>query len=225
MWGNSNWGQMIWGGSFAVPALGPGSLLVLGCALGIIAVLCLRSARKVGLLMTLLVLLVPLAALASVPFIFANGTIADANQINQNFAAVIPLLGKSSVSTGITGTAQTFVFPASAAFVAPRDLRCVVTFQPSAAAPGGQIIQWKPATKVGTTSTAISPAGPVIWSMVEMPLAAGFDHNYSGTYTEVVQVSSGSSISFGAQFSLFSGTSTTIYQPTISTVYQCTPTP
>ncbi len=179
-----------------------GALLpkLLGCVFGIVAVLSLRSARKVGLLMTLLVLLVPITALAGVPFIFANGTIADASQVNQNFAAVIPLVGRTKTATSFTIAGGGFVFPSSPTFVAPRDLRCVVTVAPYVVTNSTNAqIAWSPAIKIGAASSVGPGAGPGPLSLVQMPVG-GFpsDLNYSGTFTEVFSVTNGSSISFGA---------------------------
>jgi hypothetical protein len=57
--------------------------------LGIVGLHALRrvGARTIGAIALVIVIVVPVAALA-VPFTFANGTIADANQVNANFAAV-----------------------------------------------------------------------------------------------------------------------------------------
>src|SRR5262245_53342039 len=88
MWG-SIWGQMIWGQQPAVPAVGFWGAMLLAAALGLLGVRHLRGARPraIGLLTLVVVLLVPLTVRA-VPFVFANGTVADANQVNANFAAV-----------------------------------------------------------------------------------------------------------------------------------------
>jgi hypothetical protein len=222
MWGQK-WGQMVWGtAASAVPAVGLWGILLLGCLLGIFAVLYLRNARKVGLAVSLLVLLVPLSALASVPFIFANGAVADATQINANFAAVIPLIGRSIASSTNTGTSSVFTFPAAASFVAPRDLTCVVTFQPYIATdPTNARILWAPALKVGSTQTALGI--PLVPSVTFMPFEAGpGDRYYSATWTDVVSVSAGSAVSFGARFQSIDNI---FYQWTVTSVYRCTPTP
>src|SRR5262249_23524438 len=157
------WGQMVWGGATAVPGLGPWTAMLLGCLLGVVGVLALRSARKLGLVVTLLVLFVPIAALASVPFIFVNGTVADANQINRNFASLIPVVGKTQATANISGTAApTFVFPSSPAFVAPRDLTCIVTIEPYLATSITNARQfiWSTAIQVGSSQTVGPSPGP-----------------------------------------------------------------
>ncbi|MEI9937104.1 MAG: IPTL-CTERM sorting domain-containing protein [Pseudomonadota bacterium] len=80
----------------AVPAVGPWGVLLLGCLLGIFAVLYLRSARKVGLGVSLLMPLIPISAFAGLPFTFANGTVADALQVNANLNSLTPVVGKSA---------------------------------------------------------------------------------------------------------------------------------
>jgi hypothetical protein len=88
MWGQT-WGQLVWGQTASVPSLGGWGTLVLGVLLGMTAVLALRrvGARAAGVLVLAVALIVPIAARA-LPFTFANGTIADADQVNANFAAV-----------------------------------------------------------------------------------------------------------------------------------------
>jgi hypothetical protein len=106
---------MLWGGT-AVPALG---LWVAG---GLGAVLLLAGQwliargvhrRTVTLLAILLSLIVPVSvAVASLPFTFTNGTIADANQVNSNFGAldsrVTALQAKSTAAFGVQRTAFTY---------------------------------------------------------------------------------------------------------------------
>jgi hypothetical protein len=80
---------MIWGQLVAVPALGFWGAMLLGALLGGLGVRRLRGARPrvVGALALALALLVPISARA-LPFTFTNGTVADANQVNANFAAL-----------------------------------------------------------------------------------------------------------------------------------------
>jgi hypothetical protein len=88
MWG-LNWGQMIWGQGTPVPTLGFWGLMVLLAALGALGVRRLRGGRPrlVGGIALGLLLLMPISARA-LPFTFTNGTVADADQVNANFAAV-----------------------------------------------------------------------------------------------------------------------------------------
>jgi hypothetical protein len=88
MWGQS-WGQMIWGAPTAVPAVEFWGVVLLAALLGSLGVRRLRSARPrlMGMTALAVALLVPITARA-VPFTFTNGTVADATQVNANFAAV-----------------------------------------------------------------------------------------------------------------------------------------
>jgi hypothetical protein len=89
MWGQ-NWGQLVWGKAAAVPVLGWWGALLLGAVLGVLGVRFLRKVppRTAAWFVMALALLIPLAAAANLPFTFTNGTVADANQVNANFAAV-----------------------------------------------------------------------------------------------------------------------------------------
>jgi hypothetical protein len=92
MWG-TNWGLMIWGGLTAVPAIGFWGAVMLAALLGVMGVRRLRGrSRVIGAGTLLLVLLLPISARA-VPFTFTNGTVADATQVNANFAAVAAQAG------------------------------------------------------------------------------------------------------------------------------------
>jgi hypothetical protein len=88
MWG-LNWGQMIWGQAAAVPAVSFWGLIVVGAVLGAWGVKRLRGPRPrlLGTIALGLVLLLPISARA-LPFTFTNGTVADATQVNANFAAL-----------------------------------------------------------------------------------------------------------------------------------------
>jgi hypothetical protein len=89
MWGQ-NWGQMIWTAIVRAPAVGFWGVVLLGGVLGLIAVLSQRRTRPrvVSAIVLVLALAIPISARAGVPFVFANGTIADATQINADFTAV-----------------------------------------------------------------------------------------------------------------------------------------
>jgi hypothetical protein len=91
MWG-LNWGQMVWGQSqaAAVPAVSFWGMIVLAAALGAWGVSRLRGPRPrvVGTIALALILFLPITARA-LPFTFTNGTVADATQVNANFAAIV----------------------------------------------------------------------------------------------------------------------------------------
>lgn len=87
-WGEL-WGQLVWGAGPAVPGVGlPGGVL-LGVALTLAARVALRRGRRTRAALLLTVgLALPLGAFAAqitLPFVFQNGTVADAEEVNQNF--------------------------------------------------------------------------------------------------------------------------------------------
>jgi hypothetical protein len=81
---------MIWGQARAVPAVGFWGAVVLCAVLMVVGLRLLRSRRRaIGVAVLLLALAAPLTAKAlSLPFTFANNTVADATQVNANFAAL-----------------------------------------------------------------------------------------------------------------------------------------
>jgi hypothetical protein len=91
MWGLS-WDQMVWGQgqAAAVPAAGFWGSMLLAVALGAWGVRRLSAPRPrlIGTIALGLALLMPISARA-LPFTFTNGTVADATQVNANFAAVV----------------------------------------------------------------------------------------------------------------------------------------
>lgn len=91
MW-SQNWGEMVWG-TVAVPGLAPWGLLLLGMAIPTAGWLLARRLRGRSLAAALLlgIVVVPVAAWAAVtlPHSFTNGTAADADEVNANFAALV----------------------------------------------------------------------------------------------------------------------------------------
>ncbi len=98
MWGHI-WGHMNWGQAAAVPALGFWGAVTLVALLGGLGVTRLRRGRPqwMALIALVIALLVPISARA-VPFTFTNGTVADANQVNANFAALSGIGPSSSAN-------------------------------------------------------------------------------------------------------------------------------
>jgi hypothetical protein len=113
MWGTGNWGTMLWSGSTAahVPAVAAWAILLLGVILGAVGLPLLRKThpRTVGAVTLMLVFALPIAAYAGLPYTFTNGSVADATQVNANFAAAtIASVGSRQISGGptqICGTA------------------------------------------------------------------------------------------------------------------------
>ena len=86
IWGAENWGEMLWGTNtqiFPVPAMPVFGMLLLAAAL--LFITRRYGAKRVAPFV--LVLLMPLVAI-SVPNTFVNGTVADADEVNANFAAL-----------------------------------------------------------------------------------------------------------------------------------------
>ncbi|HSY24949.1 MAG TPA: hypothetical protein VK841_22650 [Polyangiaceae bacterium] len=113
-------------------------VLVLGCIVGTSGVILLRSSRKTAAALAVLLVLVPLTALATtVPFVFTNGTVADATHVNANFTALMPIVGANTFSGQTINTAgPVFEFPASPDFTAPGNLTCMVTVNATGTADG-----------------------------------------------------------------------------------------
>jgi hypothetical protein len=95
---------MVWGQAAAVPALSFWLALLLGVALAVVGAKRMRGAppRKVWIV-GLLALLVPVSAWA-LPYTFTNGTVADATQVNANFAAL-------AAPRTLTSDARSFALP------------------------------------------------------------------------------------------------------------------
>jgi hypothetical protein len=108
-WGDA-WGFMDWGPSPpSVPTVGGAGLILMALVFLVLGAAAqrLRAARYTAVVM---VLLAPLMAFA-VPNLFENGTVADADEVNENFAdleGALPLLafsGETSVQrNNIVGT-------------------------------------------------------------------------------------------------------------------------
>jgi hypothetical protein len=91
MWGE-DWGTMIWGSLVAVPTMGPfASTFLVGALAGAGVVLHRKPLSKAQASIAILALaIVPLVAAATtVPHTFQNGTVADADEINENFEAIL----------------------------------------------------------------------------------------------------------------------------------------
>lgn len=91
MWGQA-WGTMIWTKAPShVPAMGFWGLVALGAAMLFVGYTFLKRGVRpgaIGLTVLVLAFVLPISgALAALPFTFANGTVADANQVNANFQA------------------------------------------------------------------------------------------------------------------------------------------
>ena len=103
-WGE-NWGTMVWGATVAaVPTMGwlGGGLLV-----GLFASLGIRRIRRVstGLVLLLALAYAPIAeAQVSVPNTLTNGSVADADAMNENFEALRNAVAVTVPNTFVNGT-------------------------------------------------------------------------------------------------------------------------
>lgn len=104
MWGIEKWGELIWGGH-PVPGLSVGMLAVLmaGCfAAGGYFLRPGSRSRRGSVAAAILILLPVSVAAITYPYGFSNGTIADATQVNANFAAIQTALEVQSCPSGMT---------------------------------------------------------------------------------------------------------------------------
>jgi len=105
MWGIEKWNEMIWGGTPPVPLMGSLGLLTLAlCLLLGVWLIRRRAASRWALYLAgAAPLVVPLVAWAAVslPYTFANGTVADANQVNADLAELVAAI--DAVDPAVSG--------------------------------------------------------------------------------------------------------------------------
>lgn len=107
MWGET-WGSMTWN-SVAVPMIGPiGLTFLIGLLMGASVVIHRRQLFRTAVACTCLAIaIVPLMALAgqvSLPNSFTNGTLADADEVNANFATLRDAFNQTAGRLGHTFT-------------------------------------------------------------------------------------------------------------------------
>ena len=99
-WGDENWGTMIGGESLSVPTLPELGLIALAVGLVATAAWLLRKQR----LAVAVVLLVLVARTATaVPNTFVNGTVADADEVNENFNLLDARIAALEALHGLSG--------------------------------------------------------------------------------------------------------------------------
>lgn len=92
MWGLADWGSMVWGGGAPVPLLGPIGLVSLVASFLVGMHWSVRRtgrgrALRLGVL-GLVALPLSAAVAVTLPHTFTNGTVADATEVNANFATL-----------------------------------------------------------------------------------------------------------------------------------------
>jgi hypothetical protein len=201
MWGQ-HWDTMIWGRAASVPALSWWGVLLLGAVLGGVGVQYLRKARPrtIGLTVLALALAIPLSARA-LPFTFTNGTVADANQVNANFAALVPVTGFSETRQAAAMGQENVLGPS---FTAPRAMTCVMSIgvdwipqQPSS------IVAFASAIKVenGVLTPAFAPPDNTVdfVGLVAPGPSVPNNETWQSNQTRLFTVSAGSTVQFGTQ--------------------------
>jgi hypothetical protein len=193
---------MIWGRITPVPAIGFWGAMLLGAVLGAVGVRRLRGARPrtLGALALGLGLLIPLSARAVSLITFTNGTVADANQVNANFAALNPVTGFNEMISLPAIGAQSDLFTPT--FVAPRALTCTVSAETSfltqSSSPAGTAFVRATKNENGVISFASAPpqngaAG------VGMSFTVGGGNTWNQTQTRQFPVTAGATVAFGCR--------------------------
>jgi hypothetical protein len=197
---------MIWGRAVPVPAMGFWGTLLLGAVIGIVALRVLRGTRPrtAGIVAVALAVLVPLSARAITLITFTNGTIADATQVNANFAALTPVTGFNEMISLPAIGAQADV--TSPTFVPTRNMTCTVSVEakiqvPSSTPAGGAFVH---AIEVSNGTTIFAAAPPQNGAV-----ATGFASTVAGandwdaSQTRQFTVTAGATVSFGCEVAAF----------------------
>jgi hypothetical protein len=159
---------MIWGVAPAVPALGTWAATLLCGALLVFGWRSLSRgsrSRAIGVSALLLALIFPITRVfAALPFTFTNGTIADATQVNANFASLdtrsfkhspaVPLLSLTSAAA-FNLNAVTFTAPTAGTVWAMGTGYCNTG--------GLQVIAWLSQTPAGGAANFSGNAG-LMWA-------------------------------------------------------------
>jgi hypothetical protein len=212
---------MIWGQAGAVPAIGFWTSCALGALLGVVGMRALRHKRR-GVLLVALALLIPVSARAVTLITFNNGTVADANQVNANFAALQPISGAvtaSSLGPFPPGDRQVYL----PSFVAPRAMTCVVTVT-------GLIHVNDPnlTPTFGTMAGAmLLNGGQGSTDPINSLLFTGYAKTadpttWQGDQTNRFSVTAGSTVAFGCNFGIGgTGLDTNAFSLVVKGVYLC----
>jgi hypothetical protein len=192
---------MLWG-QYTIPATGFWGAMLLGAVLGVVGVRLLRGAkpRTLGALTLGLALIIPISARAITLISFNNGAVADANQVNANFAALTPVSGfNEMVSLPAIGAQTDIVAPT---FVAPRAMTCTVTVETSVlepiSSPAGTVFVRAIKNENGVVSFATAPPQNGAVGVGLSPTAGG-GNAYANVQTRQFPVLAGSTVAFGSR--------------------------
>ena len=110
-WGE-DWGTMVWGSVAAVPTMGKLGFLVLALGLGGVAARAIKRSRSAASLLVVGLVLPMLSPAANaqtvlVPNTFTNGSVADADAMNDNFDSVLKGVN-AALTTGPVSVPNTF---------------------------------------------------------------------------------------------------------------------
>jgi hypothetical protein len=223
--------------SASVPALGLWGAIFFGVVLGVVGVRLLRGARPraLGALVLGLAILIPLTARA-LPFTFTNGTIADANQVNANFAALVPVQGFNTVIQQPPSQAIGSQFDIlSPSFVAPRAMTCTINAHvsielPVALSPSGSSVRFlmiKSENSVISLAFAPPQNGAVgsAFSITTNDTITSADFQsgigpWESSSPAMFSVASGATVQFGARLQAF-GSFTSANDTLLTIVYNC----
>jgi hypothetical protein len=223
MWGDK-WGQFFWaGGALSVPAVGFWGAMLLGAALAVVGLRLVRNGRRrtLGVIAVAIAILAPITARAVTLITFTNGTVADANQVNANFAALNPVIGFNEMISlpAIGGTFDLL----SPTFVTPRAMTCTVSIEssflvPSSSPVGGTYVR-AVKSENGTLGYAFAPPQNGI-AGTGYAFTAGGANAWVAEQTRVFTVASGATVAFGCE-SVANGDFTAAHNTLCVVVYHC----
>jgi hypothetical protein len=200
--------------------LGFWTVLAAGVVLGATGAWLLRRSRPrtAALVGGALAVLLPLSAVA-VPFTFANGTVADATQVNANFAALAPVNGFSYVGGTPSGSFWPIMTPT---FTASRAMVCTVSTTVTTTMSdtvSGVAILFPSKSENGSVASASAPplgGAPVVYLMPGAGTGV-----YQASQTVQYSVGAGSTVAFGVQMNTVGNFATAATGWKMAATYTC----
>ena len=161
-WGDDNWGALVFGAGVAppvVPGLGLLGGTILAMGLAATAAWMLRKRRPaLGLSLMLVLVAIPLAVVAGTvtqPHTFTNGTVADADEVNENFTAVKTAVDDNDARTT---SAQSTADSAASTAATAQSTATTASTNATAASSAAAAAQGTADTAQSTASTAYATA-------------------------------------------------------------------